>query len=226
MSVDQPNTQNLDNMLRPSAPKLGEPLMTRLPWPESLSLPSGNGALSSHIGNGSIMPQQLPSNESKALRGNSNSPGREFHTLASFGLDNVLRDVMDDMTFEGTSINNHPSFNPDMTGMDAVQTTQPLPTTSSKVPPLNSTADPVNGVPRTTFGDSMFSNPSMDFTTTSPTLDSNGLQSDSPLLDGGNMNWTLWDDMVNQYGLEGQPNNQANPPNPNGTGHVGILNWF
>ena len=231
VSIDQPSSQNLDKLLRPSAPKLGEP-PTALPpsWPSSPSVPSANSGFSSRVSDGSGMSKQhqLPGNESNSSRGNSNSPGQEFHKLASFGLDNVLLDVMDDMAFDGTSIIDHPGFDPAVTANSVTGSMQPTPslTTTSQMLPMNGTTGAINSSIHPTFGDNMFSNPNMDFTTTSPTLDSNGQQTDSPILDGGNMDWTLWDDMVNQYGLEGQPNNQANPPNPNGPGHVGIMQWF
>jgi hypothetical protein len=36
------------------------------------------------------------------------------------------------------------------------------------------------------------------------------------------MDWTMWDDMVNQYGLDGNPPNANTNPASNG----GLLNWF
>ncbi|KAF1846074.1 uncharacterized protein K460DRAFT_417228 [Cucurbitaria berberidis CBS 394.84] len=231
-SIDQPSSQNLDRLLRPSAPKLGEtPVALQPSWPNSPSMANAERILFTPVsdGSGTSKQQKVPRHDFTNSKGNSNSPGQEFHELSSFGLDNVLLDVMDDMTFDGTSINSYPNFDPatnrhDVT--DAVQTNQPLTTIAPHAQSQNGTSGTAGGVLHPTFGDNMFSNPEMDFTTIPATLNNNGQQTDSPLLDGGNMDWTLWDDMVNQYGLDGQPNNQANPPNPNGSGHLGIMRWF
>lgn len=75
-----------------------------------------------------------------------------------------------------------------------------------------------------TFGDNMFSNVNMDFTA-SPSLDNFGARNESPIMDGNSMDWTLWDDMVNQYGIEGQTNNPTNSA-VNGPGHLGLVHWY
>lgn len=228
ISTDQPSSEDLDRMLRPTAPKLGETPMAPQPsWPNSPALPNTNGSFLASSNDGSTKQQPGSGNGSFGTRSSSNSPGQNLHDLSTFGLDQVVLDVMNDMTFEGDSINNYTGFNPTPTtsGLpNSTQLSQPPMTTAPQVFPTNSGFGSTNGHVQPTFGDEMFSNPNMDFTTTSPTLDNNGQQTESPLMDGGGMDWTLWDDMVNQYGgIEGQA---INPANSAGPGHLGIVNWF
>lgn len=229
VTSDQPSSEDLDRLLRPTAPRLGEVLMAERPsWPnspalpDSPALPSAPSAFPSHAGDGSSMQKSMSgSNDSTS---NGNSPGQDFHNLSTFGLDNVIRDVMEDMTYEGAAINNYSTFNPAPTTTNIASLAPqapPLPTAAQAFP-TNGGFGEMNNLPHPTFGDNMFSVPNMDFSTTSPLLDNNGQQTDSPVVDGGGIDWALWDDMVNQYGIEGQ----TNPANSGGPGHVGMVHWF
>jgi hypothetical protein len=42
-------------------------------------------------------------------------------------------------------------------------------------------------------------------------------------MDGGNIDWTMWDDMVSQYGIEGQA---VNNTNSTGSGHLGLMHFL
>jgi hypothetical protein len=73
------------------------------------------------------------------------------------------------------------------------------------------------------FGDaSLFSN--VDFANLQPDIGNgtNGQPSDSPILDGGGMDWTQWDDLVTQFGMEGSGASHANG-NP---ASQPFVNWF
>lgn len=227
VSADQPSPENLDRLLRPSAPKLGEmPTASLSSWHNSPSSPSLQGPFSNSMSNSS-RPEQSAGGSISQSQGSSNehSPGQDFHNLSTYGLDNVIIDVMEDMTYEGTSSNDYSRMHPSLTTNGVHSTTATMqPLTNTAPQPFSSASAPSMPV-HPTFGDNTFSNPSMNFLTTSPTLDNNGVQTESPNLDSGNMDWTLWDDMVNQYGIEGQTVNPANSA-ANGPGHLGLVHWF
>jgi hypothetical protein len=222
VSLGQTGSDTLDQMLRPSAPKLGEsPRAVHPSWPSSPASSMAQDSLPNGVGGN---PTEATSMDYNARRGTSGSPGHDFVNLASFGLDNVVRDVMQDIDYNGDSI--YDFSNMQQTGnlsANMPSTTQvaqqpaPVATHPNRI---HSTANALNSA-HGTFGDTMFA--SANFDGIPPVFDSgtNGVPSGSPSLDG-NMDWTLWDDMVNQYGLDG------NPPNANANlaSNGGLLNWF
>ncbi|KAF2848547.1 hypothetical protein T440DRAFT_167951 [Plenodomus tracheiphilus IPT5] len=243
VSADQPSSEDLDRMLRPEAPKLGEmPFAPQPSWPSSPAMASASPPYSDRAFSGAKnstggqqrqqqqppkRPQQQQRTVSSGSRKNGFEFGQGFQELSTFGLDSIMADVLQDVNFETNPTSAYSNYNPPVS-----QTALPdqllVPTTATVTQafPTNGGINPLNGVPHPTFGDGMFGNPGIDFATvptTTPTLDNMGQQTESPTMDSGNMDWTLWDDMVNQYGIEGQT---ANPVNPNGPGHLGIVHWF
>ncbi|KAF2731933.1 hypothetical protein EJ04DRAFT_441932 [Polyplosphaeria fusca] len=217
--VDQPSPAGLDKLLRPSAPRLGEmpsakpPSWTGSPGTESSQSPHALGHSA----------------------GNSLSPAaHQFQDLTGYGLDYIVRDVMQDMAFDGTvagnpAYPNHDASNFAATHAHAHAQQQPQPQTSL---PQNGAVSGVSGVSGVNGASVMsglnsFSNSPNNFSPSfndSPLLESSGQSSNSPMLDEGNMDWANWDDMVREYGMENpqiQTNNIAN-----GVGHLGMTNWF
>jgi hypothetical protein len=225
ISVNQPSAERLDQMLRPSAPKLGDgPLAMRPSWPESPSLPHATASLEDGFG-GRIERSRHSSSEGVQNNGNA---GQNFADLANFGLGDVLQDVMSDVALDGSSIfdfsnlqangtstiNSLPNLGPP-TGLNNDATVSQPPNSASN------TAAAIHGA-HGTFGDTMFGN--VDFGDTAMG-DGNGNSNgnaltDSPIMDGGNIDWTMWDDMVTQYG-----GTQQNP-NTNPASHMGLVHWF
>ncbi|KAF2032847.1 hypothetical protein EK21DRAFT_98671 [Setomelanomma holmii] len=157
-------------------------------------------------------------NGSPTTRG---SPTNTFTDLTNFGLDTVLQDVMAGIDTKGDAV---PTY-PDMIPGDMPNGAQPAPfnqqSTASRQQSMNTTATAINGA-HGTFGDHMFGN--MDFSDMNTNMGNgmNGPSDDSTVLDGGNMDWTMFDDMISQYGLEGQQVNS----NSNPASHLGLVNWF
>ncbi|KAI4709749.1 hypothetical protein J4E89_005766 [Alternaria sp. Ai002NY15] len=227
MNQPQQDADILDSMLRPAAPKLGDMPSAELgSWPSSpTQAKSRNSPLQN--GDGMSAQRQLPNGQANTTRGHSNSsPGKEFGDLFEFGLDNVINDVMGaGGVYDGTTVD-FPNF--------------AAPSTTSQPPRLNTTtsihpygthgAHPptkANGYP--TFGDGMLPTTNMDFSidNTGNTalngmiMGGNGQQqqqvNDAAMMDNGDMDWTLWDDMVTEYGHGGNPSNPAS---------TALVNWF
>lgn len=225
VSIDQPGTENLDRLLRPYAPKLGDsPAMTQSPWPASPSLPHTHRNLSKDFSAG-LGDEPTEAQRSKYADINgvqqsvTSSPGQDFVQLSNFGLDNVLSDVVGDMDIYGNSTFDYPT--------QREMNVAPAPNNqmasngfpmSAKPPQLNTvngTATALNAA-HGTFGDPMFGN--VDFGTAPvPNGQSNG----SPMEDG-HVDWQVWDDMVAQYGMDIQMAN----PNTNPASNMGLTNWF
>ncbi|KAF2822360.1 hypothetical protein CC86DRAFT_469750 [Ophiobolus disseminans] len=218
-SVNATPPEILDRMLRPSAPKLGEsPIASQTSWPSSPSLPQASDSFA----NG-LPDEDAPRHRTNGTQRSNDSPGQQFHDLTNFGLDNVLNDVMQD--FDGNSTYDFNSLQP------TLNTNLPVQAQSNQLPNLPTTAPTgtaydtaraINGA-HGTFGDaSLFDN--MDFANVSPDLmnDSNGQPTASPIMDGGVMDWTQWDDLVAQYGVEGHAQN----PNSNPASNQGLVHWF
>jgi hypothetical protein len=224
VSVEQPSPENLDRMLRPSAPKLGEGLLaTQSSWPGSpLQGPFSNGS-----GDQSTQSSRSTTAGLSGSSRSTGSPGHDFVNLTSFGLDNVLNDVMNDVKYDGTSIfdfSNLQATPVKQNGLPNPMQRNGLPdgTTAALPNPVNSTATALNAA-HGTFGDDMFGDVNFGDMPPPNMGASNGAQpTESPDLDGTNMDWTIWDDMVSQYGLEGAPVN----PNTNPASHMGLIHWF
>jgi hypothetical protein len=231
VTTAQQEAHILDSMLRPSAPKLGEMPSAELPsWPSSPTQAKSR-TNSLQKGNGLNQQRPLPNGQSNNAKGNSTSPGKEFGDLFEYGLDNVINDVMGSGgVLDGTTLN-WPAYTP------TTMTSQPPTSNTTSIHPYGThgTNPPtaVNGYP--TFGDGMLPTTSMDFN-----IDNNGTAGlndvnggnrqqqveDAAMVDDGDMDWTLWDDMVSQYGIEGNPTNSMNPASTAGHGTLGLVPWF
>ncbi|KAI4626916.1 uncharacterized protein J4E87_004257 [Alternaria ethzedia] len=226
VTTSQQDADILDSMLRPAAPKLGDMPSTELgSWPNS---PTQAKSRNSPLQNGDGMSgqRQLPNGPANGTRGHSNSsPGKEFGDLFEFGLDNVINDVMGaGGVYDGTTVD-FPNF------ADPSTTSQPPrsnTTTSIHSYGTHGAHPPTkaNGYP--TFGDGMLPSTNMDFSVDNTgntalngmLMGGNGQQQqvdDAVMMDNGDMDWTLWDDMVTQYGHGGNPSNPAS---------TALVNWF
>jgi len=230
----------LDSMLRPTAPKLGEMPLTGHPsWPNSPTQSRPRDASSPPNSNGMSKQQKLPngapsefSNDSYILH---NNPVRHFGDLLDFGLDQVLNEVMGsgartcpDPELGYADTKTAPAAN--MKTPNYMQSSPPVSSTIPAQPFATSVAQTVaNGYP--TFGDGILPSTGMDFKISQDTnneLDVTGDTDDQQareagMMDNGDMDWTLWDDMVNQYGTMGHP---TNPTSSAGAGTLGIVHWF
>lgn len=222
LSMDQPSSENLDRMLRPSAPRLGEsPIASTETWPNSPTLPNAHRDFSTGLGSEPTESQRDKYAEIDDVpRSTRASPVQNFTDLTDFGLDNVLRDVMEGMDYDFPNQRENGTAH-NLTNFSS--TTQlPMPTSATKPNTVNDTATALNGT-HGTFGDQIFGNVNFgDMPITTAPSGSNDQLGESPLMDGGNMDWTTWDDMVTQYGMEGA---QANP-NSNSASNIGLINWF
>jgi len=206
LSTDQPSPDKLDRLLRPSAPRLGEapPTSSQPSWS---SIPT-NGVQPEPLS----VSRQMSTTSSSSVQAPQRSTTQEFPDLINFGLDNVVMDVMEGMNYNGETMNNH-----DMQSLDIKAPAQPFTSANFASESSNGMANSIQAA-HGTFGDSSLS--SINFANMSPTL---GQHNGSPVLDGTGIDWTIWDDMVTQFGMEGQP------PNPNATNpatNIGLNNWF
>jgi hypothetical protein len=215
VTVNQPSSENLDMLLRPSAPKLGEVPTTTSPtsWPESPISLNTSRPITGVVGEDFGQSKRAQSRTSAGFRSERASPGQQFQHMADFGLDNVILDVMDGQGYGDLSNLSHIQDLP-----NSMETTQISNSTSSQ-PVMYSDATLVNGV--YAADQHFFGN--VNFNDVTPAGTTNGQINDSPILDGDNMDWQVWDDMVNQYGNEGQAINNVNATS---TGHIGLMHFL
>jgi hypothetical protein len=222
LPADQPSPEVLDKMLRPEAPRLGEMPIAQAPtWSESP--PMGDsptpiyGNLSSlnrsTIGGGldSVSIHDKMMNQEKPM-----DQAQYFSDLSEHGLDVLVGDVMDGMGYEDEM---HPSDGSNFNNLSNVDL-PPFPTSNvhvqSHLEHLQSNGvvpgfmQPSGLFPSAEFGDSP-----------AAAGESSGQSETSPDLDGQNMDWALWDDMLSQYGMGAQAGVSSNP-----VGHLGMVNWF
>lgn len=238
IGATQPSSETLDRMLRPTAPRLGEsPIASRSSWPSSPTVKQfqdmqsngfvngGSPTQQNHVKHNGVMnggaPTQQSGDNHNGVRQNRRSPGQEFDDLTNFGLDSVINDVMGNTDYEG---NAHYDFNGlDTTANPMSMQSQPQPMQMSNPTTNGSTFDTATSINRAhgTFGDAQFFS-NMNFNTDiAPDANGQGQLTESPNLDGGVMDWTQWDDLVNQYGsVEGFA------PNGNPASQGGLVHWF
>lgn len=210
--TEKPSEKNLDALLRPELPKAGDvPIAHRpgSPVAERHSLLS--------MGNGSARSFSIPI---PAFAGKSNIPAttintastsppapisraaQEFADLSNMGFDYLLRDIMDTTTYEGTDISQHqlplnlsPPSTESWTNPPAAPMTSRAAFTQQQQQPLD-----INTYPTTTTTETIdpFNplNPLMD--------DTSNETEESPILDDGAMDWTVFDDLVRSQALEGE----------------------
>ncbi|KAF3035544.1 hypothetical protein E8E12_003141 [Didymella heteroderae] len=213
VTVDQPSSEDLDKLLRPSAPKLGEVPTHSTPssWPESPMALNTNKPITGLRGEAFGQDQRAQSGSSNGSRSQTGSPGQQFNQLTDFGLDNVILDVMEGQPYTVPYVPNPPT---------SMQTNQPGFATGAQ-PVMSNGANLMAGIytpDMQFFGDLNFD----EMTSTRASNGQNG-SNDSPIMDGGQMDWQGFDDMVSQYGFEGQAANNANAT---GTGHMGLMHFL
>ncbi|UPX11902.1 uncharacterized protein EKO05_0002486 [Ascochyta rabiei] len=211
ISNDQPSPENLDRLLRPTAPKLGEGLIHVSSASERYGSLNTSRPVTDVVGE-DFGQREIFIQRSNGLGSQTASPGQHFHDLANLGLDNVLQDVMEDQDFSALSTLSYAqglqqSTQATQSGFSGTQ-----PAMASAVNSMSSVYAP---------GQNFFTN--LNFDNLAPTDAANGQSNDSPIMDGGNMDWQVWDDMVTQYGIEGQIANNANATE---LGHMGLMHFL
>lgn len=210
----QQNSQTLDNMLRPVAPKLGAIPGTQQPsWP-----------------NGMDMQRPLPDGPAIGfpddVRDPSNS-AQAFRNISRYDLDDIINDVMAGTPLDFSSYVQGMASTPGAAHPNLSQTSQSL--SAAEVFATNAPTA-ANGY--RTFSDGMLPNATMGFD-----INSNGGQgmtsireatngqemNGNDIMDNGDIDWPLWDDMVNQLGAD---SHLANPSTRTGPGTLGIVPWF
>lgn len=239
MGYDQPSPESLDRMLRPAAAKLGEMPNAQPPsWAGSPALPNSPSASS---------PSTLVGSNNNSIRNGFSGGQRKdvgIHTAnthqpqaadtfldtSSYGLDFVIRDVMAEMAFDGTTMydnvtnetntntnntNNNNAFATNVSSFLHQNQSQPLhPIQTHNPNPFNTN----------TAAPNLFS----------PTTDDTGAAADdSPLLldNGASMDWANWDDLVREFGMDGiQSTSNVAGTGATGTATgalgMGMVNWF
>lgn len=241
--TDQPSPESLDKMLRPSVPRLGEIPIAQAPtWSESptvqnMPLPTSSDLSSlnrSTIGGGF---DSVPANYRDL---HVQTAGQEFSDLSEQGLDFLLRDVMDGMTFDGTTATDTgvlhaiPNFGISQSQVHAQPHFQPFQAGGILDGSLNGNLNRNGSTSMNSLSNFTSSSlfPAPDLADSPNTLgESSGQSSHSPAMDTTelnatipdptNMDWASWDDLVSQYGMEGQTG-----PNANAAGHLGMVHWF
>lgn len=212
----QPSPDDLDRLLRPAAPKLGEMPVAQPPtWigsPPSGSEFSFAADTPESARNYSEKPFAGESEQMNGVVNKQSAALANFNALSEHGYDYLMGDIMDGLATNGAPI----------------ETTTPPTYDTSNVAPLPLNAP--NGVAYNNDNIQKFNgftqSPSVmapgNFNDSPQGDGSSGQSSDSPLLDGGNMDWAVWDDLVNQYGME----NPQQMATANGAGHLGMVHWF
>ena len=206
ITIDQPSSEDLDKLLRPTAPKLGDTPPVQPPsarWPTS-SVP---------LNKTNPFSLSRESTSSTDFAPQDPNPGQQFNHVSSFGLDNVLLDVMD-----GTEYSQLAALSAAQSASNAMQpTTQPgFATGAQPVMPNGATLLTGAYVPNMDFYQSL----NFD---DMPSGNISGSNNDSPVMDGGNMDWQVFDDMVSQYGFEGQA---AGGNVQGGAGSMGLMHFL
>lgn len=246
---NQPDPDVVDSMLRPEAPKLGEMPVAQPPtWtgsPKSATRSEFSFAADTPNSSDSrnAFEQGLLQDVKPAANVEEGKPSQleTFNALSEHGMDYLMGDIMGDIMGD---------YNTEVLPLDENDTppTQySISNNASNVAlsnPLMDPHPPINGqnlqngtgykhsgsipnnnagftaFPQATQSPHLMSNGSFNLND-SPQANS-GSNAESPLLDGANMDWAVWDDMVNQYGME----NPQQMPTANGAGHLGMVHWF
>lgn len=237
--TSQPDPENLDRLLRPAAPKLGEMPTAQPPtWTGSPQSGQSEFSFSADTPDSRNAPERQFSQDTKSINGaglkTAASPLETFNALSEHGLDYLMGDIMDGLPVgmlsndtvttpsTGFSTSNplmdpHPPFSDTQSTMydpsplqnGTLQNGRPLQNGASNIFTAFSQTQSPRMMSATSFNDS-------------PQQGNSRSSSDSPLLDGANMDWAVWDDLVNQYGMEG-PQQMGTA---NGAGHLGMVHWF
>lgn len=223
---NQHSPPTLDTTLRPLPPSLCIiPNGEHSGWSNSPTQSSPHGVATQNI-RGMDMQRSLPNGVAGGFPDgvqNLGTPARDFQNLTQFGMDAILTDVM------GGSPLIFPEYTQAISPVTSIpqssspQTSQPVSTAQPFV--ANNAPTAANGYP--TFGDGMLPNTDMGFNMDSTggggarsmSRDANGIV----MTEGTDMDWALWDDMVNQLGTDGH---SMNPTGAAGPGSLGMVPWL
>ena len=224
----QPNPDDVDALLRPRPPRVGEmpiaepPNWTGSPWTQSVSpksVPSRGSIGSEQVTQTTAVNEpnlgQPPAPASAILP--IADAAREFQDLTSLGFDFLMRDIMDTATYG----------EPDDSDI-FMESNSTLPSTNT---PTTTSSLGLN--PRTN-SNGAFTNTPSTFSSTPFDVNSipvNAQTNGSPVLgEGAPLDWANWDDMVREYNVDvdmtqgqimGQPQMSAN-----GVSQMGMPMWF
>ncbi|KAF2119549.1 fungal-specific transcription factor domain-containing protein [Lophiotrema nucula] len=215
-TTDQPSPENLDKLLRPRAPMLGEmPVANPPSWAGS---PATRNLESPMIDGVSGFP--TPDTGSFDNNGNGLSPeAQKLQDLTNYGLDYLLHDVMHGLNTDGTPYDGPNSIDNSVPGFmqQQPQAVNQLLNSSNNIQMNGATAYPSNSFnPNVGPFGGMFND--------SPTGRGSGQSSGSPNLENDGMDWTIFDDLARgEFGMDGIPGQMTT----NGAaGHIGMLNFF
>jgi hypothetical protein len=229
----QQSSQALDKMLQPFAPELGPiPRAEQPTWPSNPAQSKLQGVTTQKI-HGMDMQRRLPDGPITGFSDgiqDLNSSGQTFGNIPGYDIDDAINNAV-----AGAPLN-FPDYAQDATPIPTTapsnpsQASQPLTTAQSYATKHPMTA--ANGYP--TFGDRMLPNTNMDFgmdnnnngigVMGSANKAANGQEmGERTMMEDGDVDWTLWDDMVNQLGTDGY---SANPTGIAGAGTMGMMHWF
>lgn len=218
----QPSPEKLDRMLRPAALKLGEMPAAQPPtWTGSPQSAQSDFSFSADTPDSSRRTTYDTNSISGATTKTDASTLETFNALSEHGYDYLMGDIMDGLNTSGLPASTNPSPPSAFSTSNALMDPQTQSTNlqDGQANLFEPPSLPVqNSIPA---GFTAF--PQMQ----SPHMMVNGSfndspQGDSPLLDGPNMDWAVWDDLVNQYGME----NSGQMATANGAGHLGMVHWF
>ncbi|KAF2006287.1 hypothetical protein P154DRAFT_517921 [Amniculicola lignicola CBS 123094] len=200
LSIDQPSPENLDRLLRPSVPKLGE-----MPSSEPPSWTGSPGTMTVQSPKMNEMDFNAPPHET-GMQNDMDPTSRmhadlaqDFQAVSSFGMDILINDIMGDTSYD-TLVDQHmhntngatATAAPHLNAFEQAQQ-QHVPTQQITSPGVNGTTD-MNRFAQSPNG--------FDFNESPSGMGNGGPDSDSPVLGDQNMDWTNWDDLVTKYGME------------------------
>ena len=245
---NQPDPDVVDRMLRPAAPKLGEMPVAQPPtWTGSpQSATRSEFSYAADTPGSSDSRNAFEPNFSQNLKpvapvgdGKLNQLDT-FNVLSEHGMDYLMGDIMGDYTLNGLPLDETdtpPTQYSASNNASNVALANPL---MDPHPPLDTQTlqngqgfnknpgQPANNnggftaFPQTTNTQSPRVMSANGFGLNDSPQGNNGTNAESPLLDGANMDWAVWDDMVNQYGME----SSQQMATANGAGHLGMVHWF
>jgi hypothetical protein len=206
MGSPQPSPENVDKMLRPTAPRLGEIPIAKPPsWAGSPALPNWASAEENDV--------HLTERNRLTLT----SPGRatgDYRDMANYGIEAVTSRRMQDELLDSGLMNDAD------TNQSGLSYQQPDQADMGAFSGLNAFTQPMQ---QATAFPAEFNGTRLMF--------ANGMLPDaiptqeSPLDTVANIDWAEWDEQVKEYGL-GMEGMQSTLFAPVPASHVGVTNWF
>jgi hypothetical protein len=253
-TMPQPSSENLDKLLRPSAPRLGEKDTMASPtvWTDSPPMlntyapvtgSDGDGFFHHGQGHGQQQQQQQHQQQQHQQQQQQQqqnqqqqqqqqpqkpvSPGQAFDDMTNFGLDNVMLDIM-----AGTTMADYAPLDAQQQHISAPPPPAPAPLQSPQAAFAAAAAAVANPDLAAPAGDG--SAGALNAAAYPTDMNADGTWPGDMFMDdgsggggdgggGGSIDWTMWDDMVSQYGIDGQAVNHANAA---ANGHMGLMHFL